>query len=161
MDFLDRADSLQALGMTVLITRFARFHSVSDLLSRFTSEPIAVALSIGLLNELFKEKWYFDLAGGLLEAFGRLFRNRTQLYVYPWKNRKSGELVTANNFEAPENLRHLYSHLYENGLIHPVQVIDEDLLRYTARDITRMIQQGDERWKDYVPEEAYKAALHL
>lgn len=161
LGFLDRANALQALGMTVLITRFARFHSVSDLLSRFTSEPIAISLSIGLLNELFKEKWYTDLPGGLLESFGRLFRNRTQLYVYPWKNRKSGELVTAENFNAPENLRHLYAHLYENELIHPVHVIHEDLLKYTGRDITRMIHQGDERWKDYVPEEAYKSALHL
>lgn len=161
LEFLDRADALQALGMTVLITGYARFHSVSDLLSRYTSEPIAVALSIGLLNEIFKEKWYADLSGGLLEAFGRLFRNRTQLYVYPWKNRKTSELVTAENFLAPEHLRHLYSHLYENGLIHPVKFIHEDLLRYTARDISRMIQKGDERWKEYVPEEAHRSALHL
>lgn len=161
LEFLDRADALQALGMTVLITSFARFHSVSDFLSRFTSEPIAISLSIGLLNEVFKEKWYTDLPGGILESFGRLFRNRTHLYVYPWKNRKTNEMVTADNFRAPENLQHLYAHLYGNGFIHPVKCLNEDSLRYTARDITRMIEQGDDHWKYYVPEVAHRSALHL
>lgn len=161
VEFLDRADALQALGMTVLITKFARFHSVSDLLGRFTSEPIAIALSVGLLNEVFKEKWYVDLPGGILESFGRLFRNKTKLFVYPWKNRKTNEMVTADNFRAPDHVKYLYAHLYHNGFIHPVECESEEHLRYTARDITRMIEAGDERWREYVPEVAHRSALTL
>ena len=55
LEFLDRADSLKALGKNVLITKMARFDNLSGLLARYTREPIAIALSIGLLNELFKE----------------------------------------------------------------------------------------------------------
>ena len=161
LEFLDRADALQALGMSVLITKYARFHSVSDLLSKYTSEPIAIALSIGLLNEVLKEKWYQDLPGGILEALGRLFRHKTHLYVYPWRNKKSQELVSAQNFHPHENVKHLYAHLKDHGRIHDVPCLNQEHLRYTARDIARMIERGDEEWKQYVPEVAHRLALHL
>ncbi|MFR4416729.1 MAG: hypothetical protein ACLT8E_04755 [Akkermansia sp.] len=64
----------------------ARFDNLSELLARYTNEPIAIALSIGLLNELFKEKWTEDIPGGILESFGRTFQNKTRLYVSPWLN---------------------------------------------------------------------------
>lgn len=106
LEFLDRADSLKALGKNVLITKMARFDNLSGLLARYTREPIAIALSIGLLNELFKEKWTEDIPGGILESFGRTFQNKTRLYVSPWLNRKSGESVTARTFRAPEQYVH-------------------------------------------------------
>ena len=70
-DFLDRADALQALGKTVLISRSAEFHRIATYLSRYTAEPIAIILSIGLLNELFKAKWSANSGGwyfGVLRA---------------------------------------------------------------------------------------------
>ena len=73
-EFIDRADALQALGKTVLISSSAEFHRIATYLSRYTAEPIAIILSIGLLNELFKEKWSENLPGGILESFGRLFK---------------------------------------------------------------------------------------
>ena len=54
-DFINRADVLQALGKNVLISRSAEFHRIATYLSRYTSEPIGIILSIGLLNELFKK----------------------------------------------------------------------------------------------------------
>ncbi|MCP5535881.1 MAG: TonB-dependent receptor [Akkermansiaceae bacterium] len=159
--FLDRADALQALGKTVLVSRCPEFHRIATYLSRYTTSPIGIVLSIGLLNELFKAKWSKNLAGGILESFGRLFKHELSLYVYPWGNRKSGELVTADNFKTPENLDHLYQHFRENGKIHPIPCGDKGLLKYTGRDIQRMIAEGDETWKSLVPEQAHRSALHL
>lgn len=105
LEFLDRADSLKALGKNVLITKMARFDNLSGLLARYTREPIAIALSIGLLNELFKEKWTEDIPGGILESFGRTFQNKTRLYVSPWLNRKSGEFVTGTHFPRAGTIR--------------------------------------------------------
>lgn len=161
VEFLDRADVLQALGKTVLISRFAEFHRISTYLNRYTNQPIAVTLSIGLLNELFKEKWSEDLAGGILESFGRLFKNELSLYVYPWKNRQTGEMVNAASFKVDERLKHLYLYFLENEMIRDIPCGDEELLRFTGRDIAKMIQEDDERWKEFVPEVAHKAALHL
>lgn len=159
--FLDRADALQALGKTVLVSRCPEFHRIASYLSRYTTSPIGIVLSIGLLNELFKAKWSEGLAGGILESFGRLFKHGLSLYVYPWGNRKSGELVTAENFRAPEDLRYLYRHFRENGMIHAIPCGDRELLRYTGRDIQRMIAAGEETWKNLVPQQAHRSALHL
>ena len=155
VDFIDRADALQALGKTVLITRSAEFHRVATFLSRYTAEPIAIILSIGLFNELFKEKWSANLPGGILESFGRLFKNRVQLFVYPWRNTRSMKLVTAENFKAPEKWGHFYQHLLENERVTPVSAGDLGLLSKTGRNILQMIEEGDEDWQNWVPEEAH------
>jgi hypothetical protein len=149
---------LQSLGKTVLVSRCAEFHRIAAFLNRCTNKPVGIVLSIGLLNELFKAKWSENLAGGLLESFGRLFKEGVTLQVFPWKNRKTGELVTAETFKAPENCVHLYQHFVENGRISGVSCGDPSLLAFTGRDVCRMILAGDERWHDLVPEQAWPMA---
>lgn len=158
VDFLDRADALQALGKTVLLSRCAEFHRIAAFINRYTNKPIGIVLSIGLLNELFKPKWSENLAGGLLESFGRLFKEGVTLEVFPWKNRKTGEMVTAENFSAPEDSVNLYRHFLVNGRIRSVPCGDEEILAYTGRDVCRMINDGDEKWKELVPEVAWTMA---
>lgn len=154
-DFINRADALQALGKTVLISRSAEFHRIATHLSRYTAEPIAIILSIGLLNELFKEKWSANLAGGVLESFGRLFKNKVQLFVYPWHNAKSKELVTAENFKSPDKWQHFYQHLTENERIRAIGVGDPTLLAKTGRSVLQSINEGGD-WEAWVPEEAHE-----
>lgn len=154
-DFINRADVLQSLGKTVLISRSAEFHRIATFLSRYTAEPLAMIISIGLLNELFKEKWSVDLAGGVLESFGRLFKNRVQLFVYPWHNTQSKELVTAENFKAPDEWHHFYQHLLDNKRVIPVGVGDPSFLANTGRKVMKMIESGDTAWKNWVPPEAH------
>ena len=125
---------------------------------RCTNQRIGIILSIGLLNELFKPKWSENLAGGLLESFGRLFLNQEALYVFPWKNRRTGELVTVDNFHAPANCVHLYQHFLDNRHILGLECADAGLLRYTGRDVCRMIVEGDARWHSLVPQVAWAMA---
>ena len=158
VDFLDRADALQLLGKTVLVSRCAEFHRIAAFLNRCTNKPVGIVLSIGLLNELFKSKWSENLAGGLLESFGRLFKQGVTLHVFPWKNRHTGELVTAETFRAPEDSVHLYRHFLAHGRIVGVGCEDESLLGHTGRDVCRMITAGDETWHDLVPEVAWTMA---
>lgn len=158
VDFLDRADALQSLGKTVLLSRCAEFHRVAAFLNRYTSKPVGIILSIGLLNELFKPKWSENLAGGLLESFGRLFKEGVTLHVFPWKNRRSGELVTAANFRAPEDSVHLYRHFLANGRIQAIPCEDDKILSFTGRDVCRMINAGDGEWHELVPEVAWTMA---
>ena len=141
---------------TVLISSSAEFHRIATYLSRYTAEPLAIILSIGLLNELFKPKWSVNLKGGILESFGRLFKNRVQLHVYPWHNTKSMELVTADNFKAPDNWQYFYRHLLQNEQIRAVGVGDPALLAKTGRKILDEIHAGKPGWEDWVPEEAHE-----
>lgn len=158
VDFLDRADALQSLGKTVLLSRCAEFHRIAAFLNRYTSKPVGIILSIGLLNELFKPKWSENLAGGLLESFGRLFKEGVTLHVFPWKNRRSGELVTAANFRAPEDSVHLYRHFLANDRIQAIPCEDDKILSFTGRDVCRMINAGDGEWHELVPEVAWTMA---
>lgn len=153
--FLERADALQALGKTVLLSRCAEFHRIAAVLGRCTTKPVGIILSIGLLNELFKPKWSENLAGGLLESFGRLFMHKVGLHVFPWKNRRTGELVTVENFRAPADCRHLYQHFLDNRRIIGMGCEDDEILLHTGRDVFRMIAAGDERWRNLVPPEAW------
>lgn len=160
LDFIDRVDALAALDKTVMVTDITHFHRISTLLNQYTKEPVAIALSIGLLNELFKDKWA-DIPGGILASTGLCFVNKTRFYVTPWINRKTGEFVTAGTYVAPEKYQYLYKHLLENGDIISVPYFNQKLLFRTPRDIVHMINDGDEGWKEYVPQEAYRMAEHL
>ncbi len=153
LSFLDRANALQALGKVVMVSNCPEFHRVAQSLSRYTREPVGMVLSIGLLNELFKKKWSEKLQGGILESFGRLFKNQLSLLVYPWRNRADGDLVTADNFKSPADFTHLYRHFLENGMICDIGCGDERLLEKTGREILSLAEEcGD--WEDWVPEEA-------
>jgi len=158
VDFLDRSDALQSLGKAVLLSRCAEFHRIAAFLRRCTGKPIGIILSIGLLNELFKPKWSENLAGGLLESFGRLFKGGITLHVFPWKNRRTGELVTTETFRAPENSYHLYRHFLENQRVLGIPCTDDMLLAFTGRHVCRMIAAGEESWRDLVPEVAWTMA---
>lgn len=161
LDFIDRADALAACGKTVMVTNITHFHRLSALLNQFTREPIAIALSIGLLNELYKDKWATDSPGGILSDMGSLFLNRTKLYVTPWINRRTGEFVTAGTYEAPDKYTYLYKYLLDNGDIISVPYFNQKLLFQTPRDIIRMINEGDNTWQEYVPEQAHRMVDHI
>jgi len=93
-----------------------------------------------------------------LESFGRLFKNGLSLYVFPWANRRNGEIVTAESFIAPAEQRHLYQHFLENGMIRSVPCPHPELLAYTSRDVQHLISEGDPKWREFVPEAAQEIA---
>src|SRR2546429_7231778 len=82
-DFLARADILAACGMTVLISDYFEYYRLASYLSWRTRERISIGLGVPRIYELFDEKYYTDLPGGILENFGRLLKNDLKIYVYP------------------------------------------------------------------------------
>jgi len=82
-DFLSRVDLLGAIGFTVLISNYSEFYRLTAYFRRYTKEMIGMAMGITNLLEIFNEKYYEDLEGGILESLGRLFRHSVKLYVYP------------------------------------------------------------------------------
>ena len=82
-DFLSRVDLLADMGFTVLISNYSEYYRLTSYFRRYTKEMIGVAVGINNLLEIFNEKYYDNLEGGILESFGRLFRNAVKLYVYP------------------------------------------------------------------------------
>jgi hypothetical protein len=109
------------------------------------------------LREIFDEKYYSDLEGGILESFGRLFKNELKLYAYPLLDQATGSLVTAGNLRVEPHLRHLYSYLLENRLIESVRDYDERCLSIFSRDVLKRLRSGDRAWEAMVP----PAVAHL
>src|SRR3982751_243598 len=107
-DFLARVDILGSLGRTVLISKFGEYYRLAAYLSRYTNRPIALAVGVPSLHEIFDEKYYLNLEGGILEALGRMFKSGLKLYVYPMIDEQTGELVTATKLKVAPNLRSLY-----------------------------------------------------
>ena len=150
-DFLDRADLLGRLGKTVLISNYGEFHRLAAYLFRYTKQPTAIVLGVPTLRELFDEKYYADLDGGILESFGRLFKKDLRLYVYPSKDPASGDLITAETLKVSTQVRHLYTYLLENGFIEPIRGYNQSYLPIFSRDVLARLQMGNVSWEQLVP----------
>src|SRR5436309_860420 len=153
-DFLDRVDLLGSLGKTVLVSNYARYFRLASYLSRHTKKMIGIAMGIPSLREIFEEKYYTDLEGGVLEAFGRLFKNDLRLYVYPYQEPASGSIITAGNLRVAPHLRHLYSYLLENHFIQSIRDYNDAFLPIFSREVLAKIQTGDSAWEIMVPPQA-------
>lgn len=150
-DFLARVDILSALGKTVLISNYARYYRLVAYLARYTQKGIGIALGIPSLKEIFDEKFYTDLEGGLLESLGRLFKNRVRLYVYPWRDPVTGKVTTAENMKVAPNLQNLYAYLIENHCLESINKHNVEYLPIFSRDVLARIQTYDPSWESMVP----------
>jgi hypothetical protein len=170
-DFLSRVDLLADIGFTVLISNYSEYYRLTSYFRRYTKEMIGVAMGINNLLEIFNEKYYENLEGGILESFGRLFRNSVKLYIYPMRQEAydtyiaqdasshtttahafaSNVLINAKNVKIVDNLSNLYSHLLENHYIDSIVGFDSDILSIFSRDVLRRIKEKDPKWETMVP----------
>ena len=154
-DFLQRIDILCALGKNVMISNYAEFYRLAQYLFELTNKPVAIALGVPTLRQIFDEKYYESLEGGILEAFGRLFRNDMRLYACPEMG-DDGELTMVQDLKVQKHLQHLYSHLLENGFIRNLDTVDKDHLSIHADTVLKKIRDGDDSWKSLVPPDVVK-----
>src|ERR1700756_5330066 len=152
-DFLARVDILGALGRTVLISKFGEYYRLAGYLSRYTNKMIGLVMGVPSLHEIFDEKYYLNLEGGILEALGRMFKHGLKLYVYPIINEKTGQLVTATQTEVASNLRSLFQYLIDNRYIEEITDYQKDFLRIYPATVLAKLKAGDESWEEMVPPE--------
>lgn len=151
-DFISRAEVLEAAGYTVLISDFPEYHRLATYLSRNTSGRIGLTMGAHSLAELFDESYYQNLPGGLLEGFGRLLKNKVKLYIYPYRDPATGQLITVDNLEIPDRLRHLYQHLRDNGYITQLERFNESYLDIFSPEVLEKIVSGQSGWEHQVPD---------
>lgn len=155
-DFLARADVLQALGKHVLISKYARFFRVSEFITRHTRKPVGIVLGVPLFEELFQEKWYEEIPGGLLESFGRMLRNGLRLYVYPMAHTGCDIIATARTARVPTEQRKLLEYLLEIKQVREIAEGDAELMRISSYEVREMWLSGDPHWQRLVPPEVLK-----
>lgn len=150
-DFLSRAEAVAATGCTVMISDYTEYHRLAAYLYRYTHRPIGVAMGLATLESLFDEAYYNDLDGGILESFGRLFKNQLKLLVYPVRDSGDQAFRSIDSLQLADDLDHLLQYLTARGCVLPLLDVSEQYLHIHSHDVLRMIEQGDEAWADNVP----------
>lgn len=175
-DFLARVDMLGHIGFTTMISNYSEFYRLVSYFRRYTKEMIGVAMGINNLLEIFNEKYYEDLEGGILESMGRMFRHAVKLYIYPMRQAaydsylasghpasavtngagsshafSAGVMITAQNLQVTDRLRNLYAYLLENHNLDCIRGSNPDYLNIFSRDVLQRIKNGDPSWEQMVP----------
>jgi hypothetical protein len=150
-DFLGRAEVLGACGMTVLISDYFEYYRLAAYLAWRTRERIAIVMGVPSVYELFDEKYYAGLPGGILENFGRLFKNDLKVYVYPLQRSPTDELQTTRSVNLESDLQLLYDYLCRRGSFVQLDNYNPEYLPIFSRDVLKRIAEGDESWDQMVP----------
>jgi hypothetical protein len=134
-----------------MISNYGEFFRLASYFFRYTKMPIGIVMGVPTLRELFDEKYYAELDGGILESFGRMFKNALKLYAYPLRDPKSGSIITVGNLRVAPHLQHLYDYLFENHFIQPIRDVNEANMDIFSREVLAQIQANTPGWENSVP----------
>lgn len=151
-DFMDRAKLLGSLGQTVMISNFQEYYKVVEYFSLHTSERMGLTMGVKTFIEIFDEKYYRHLSGGILEAFGKLFFKDLKVYLYPLKDRETGEITTSKNLKVHPRMKELFKFFKDNGRVVDITDYDPSILDINSRDVYQMIIDGKSGWENMLPE---------
>jgi len=149
-DFLDRTELLCSLGQNVMITNFQEYYKIVEYLSQFTKKRMGLVMGVYNLIQIFDEKYYRELSGGILEAFGKLFFKDLKVYLYPLK--EDGEFITSENLKVHPRMKELYKFFKHNGKIVDIKDFNPDFTEIFSRKVLKMINDGVSGWEDMLPE---------
>ena len=151
-DFLDRVDILCSLGYTVMISNFRKYYKVIEYLSQFTPNRMGLIIGVDSLIDMFEEKYYRNLNGGIMEAFGIIFTRDIKIYLYPYKPNTESELLNSNNIPIHPRVKALYEYLYRNKRIEDLNH-NKEVLGIFSREVFKKIKNCEEgTWEHMVPE---------
>jgi hypothetical protein len=153
-DILNRVDCLNILGYPVIVSNYLRYFRLSEYLSRYTKGKVAFVMGIPNLEDLFHDAYYKGFKGGIMSALGTLFDRDTVIFVYPMlQNDDSGDIITTENFTAPEHLKYFYAHLLDNNKILPVEKYNDVNMNIWPGDVLEQIKKGPGQWQASIPKD--------
>ena len=151
-DFMSRARLLCSLGHTVMISNFQEYYKLVEYFSAFTKKRMGLALGVNNMIDIFDEKYYRHLSGGILEAFGKLFFKDLKVYLYPMLNPKTGEYTNSENLKVHPRMKELYKFFKYNGKVVDIEDFNKEHLNIFSRTVLRMIQNKEDGWEELLPE---------
>ncbi|MCK0124160.1 TonB-dependent receptor [Gelidibacter sp. F2691] len=149
-DFMDRAKLLCSLGHTVLISNFQEYYKLVEYFSQYSKNRMGLAMGVNNLVDIFDEKYYRHLSGGILEAFGKLFFKDLRVYLYPMVN-EDGTLTDSENLKVHPRMKELYKFFKYNGKVVDITDYDPDILTIFSRSVLKAIAEGDQGWEAMLP----------
>ena len=149
-DFLARVDILNGMGENVMVSNYMYFYRLTNFFNSFKIGQLRVVIGVPTLRNLVQKKYYTNLKGGLMEAFGQLFAENVKLYVYPLIEDK--KIHTGRFLNVEQDIFYLYQHLLNNDKIVDLENIDRRWQGIFARDVLKKIQSGDPSWEETMPD---------
>ncbi|RZJ34057.1 MAG: TonB-dependent receptor [Flavobacterium sp.] len=150
-DFMDRAELLCSLGQTVMISNFQEYYKVVEYFSNYTKARMGLAMGVNNLVDIFDEKYYRHLSGGILEAFGKLFYRDLKVFLYPMLG-DDGEIINSENLKVHPRMKELYKFFKFNGKVIDIDDFDPHNLQVFSREVLKMISKGKPGWEEMLPE---------
>ena len=157
-DFLNRVELLNMVGQNVMVSNFYRYFKLVDYFAQFKMNKLRIVVGLPTFDKILDSNQYTDMRGGLLEAMGTLFQTNVKMYLYPYTDMNSGEVIYPddNHFEGEYKL--LWQYLIETRKILILKGTPVSHLKITATYISELIENADDRLKKFVPE---KVAEHI
>ena len=149
-DFMDRARLLCYLGQTVLISNFQEYYKLVEYFNLYSKKRMVLSMGVNNLIDIFDEKYYRHLSGGILEAFGKLFHKDLKVYLYPMLSEK-GTLITSENLKVYPRMKELYKFFKYTGKLVDIKKYRPEILNIFSRKVLKMIANGDEGWEPILP----------
>lgn len=149
-DFMDRARLLCSLGHTVLISNFQEYYKLVEYFSQYSKNRMGLSMGVNNLVDIFDEKYYRHLSGGILEAFGKLFFKDLRVYLYPMLS-EDGSIMNSENLKVHPRMKELYKFFKYNGKVVDITDFDPSILTIFSRKVLKAIAEGNKGWEDMLP----------
>jgi len=149
-DFMDRAELLGSLGQTVLISNFQEYYKLVEYFSQYSKNRMGLAMGVNNLVDIFDEKYYRHLSGGILEAFGKLFFKDLRVYLYPMLN-DDGTITNSENLKVHPRMKELFKFFKYNGKVVDITDFDHNSLTIFSRKVLKMITSSEPGWEKLLP----------
>ena len=150
-DFLDRVDILCGMGQNVMITNFKEFYKVSNWFRKYRIKNIRFVVGALTFKKVLEKKYYGHLKGGIMEAFGRFFTDNLKVYLYPGREKETHEILTTQNLPVEDDVKFLYQHLLESGLIMDIPNYRKEILPFFSWKVLARLNKNDPEWEEMVP----------
>lgn len=150
-DFMDRAKLLCNLGHTVLISNFQEYYKLVEFYSKYTKARMGLTMGVNNLVDIFDEKYYRHLSGGILEAFGKLFFKDLKVYLFPLLDQDTGEVTNSDNLKVHPRMKELYKFFKYNGKVVDITDYNPEILKIFSREVLQKIMDGEDGWEETLP----------
>jgi hypothetical protein len=151
-DFMDRARLLCAVGQTVMISNFQEYYRLVEYFNNYTKNRMGIAMGINNFVDIFDEKYYRHLSGGILEAFGKLFFKDLKIFLYPMIDPETGNMLNSNNLKVHPRMKELYKFFKHNGKVMDIENANTEIMNIFSREVLHMIENDIDGWEVMLPD---------
>ncbi len=153
-DFLARVETLAAQNIPVMISNFAEYYKLKIYFNKIKHNDVRILMGANMLKEVFNEKYYENLQGGILEGLGDIFKSNCKILVYPFKDEKG--TLDSESFKPSKNIQPIYEYFIQNKMIEDIEPVDNACLEINTQTIVNDIIAKNKSWETKVPASVIK-----